>query len=783
MYVKAIKKFCREYGYLLLLELLLLVLFIPLFRKMPLSGLDTPGHLHALTLLTRDFLPSGYFQGYDHAFFGGYPLFVSYAPLPFLILASIHTVFRFIPLFYLLRIFALVLVFLFPPLFYLFLKAFFGRKFARRGVLFSSFFLFYPKVYAFIGMGASSVFWAGLIPGFFGLLLLILFISSLEMYLEEGALFNFLLSILSLASLLLGHILSALLGLYFLGLQFLFNFNRRDKIKILQLLVITLAGFLISSFWLLPFILNLPFTSGSSSGISSHIADPFLLLYPLKPPVEATFIEFLYSYNWWSLFLLILSGIGLYYLVINNSWKLVSAFSILYLFVTRNILSTLFTLSIHYQRFLPFLFILMLAFAVYGFEQLHSLLSRRGKFLLFCLLFLCIMHQMLAYLSNAPVVHWSWDDYPMYTESRELTRRLSNKAIRSLFIQVPPDVAMLDLGSTHRLDHLISRETGIPVVLGLYAESATLTPYIMSLTEAFTRGDSQAWGDVALRSISFFYNRPLEYYLRRFSYLGISHILVYSNSIARALSLAGYSAEQVTPNFTLFETSKGSADKEDLSPLGVFVDMGGSPTFKDVALASFVGENTYSISLVEFPYNIKALRQSSLFEYTDFIIVSLPHSISSAMCNELKSSFSVPLYCISEDSFFSLTRDSPYKSQFPHSWLQLYDFLENVPSKEQAVGVLSSLVKSFRTLEVLGHGAIRIKMGYSPLWKIENCAGCELYRVSPSHVLLIIPGAMDVRVDLTFHASSRPLVLLSLSGLIVVVLGYFVLKKYVFLHD
>lgn len=106
MYVKAIKKFCREYGYLLLLELLLLVLFIPLFRKMPLSGLDTPGHLHALTLLTRDFLPSGYFQGYDHAFFGGYPLFVSYAPLPFLILASIHTVFRFIPLFYLLRIFA-----------------------------------------------------------------------------------------------------------------------------------------------------------------------------------------------------------------------------------------------------------------------------------------------------------------------------------------------------------------------------------------------------------------------------------------------------------------------------------------------------------------------------------------------------------------------------------------------------------------------------------------------------------------------------------------------------
>lgn len=240
---------------LVLITIFLITYFEPkyLFSKTITTGGDTASHYHTAKYLKEVLLPKGKIIGWDQGNYAGFPLFQFYFPLPFLIMVLFSLV---IPLQIAFKIVTVLGMFLLPICTYFSLRL---LKYTFPTPIFGAI-LTLP----FLFMEANSM-WGGNITstlaGEFafslGFALSILFI---------GSLYN---GILSGKHAIKNAILIALIGfshgytLLFSGLASLFFLiTTEDFLKKLKYLFkVHVLGFLLMGLWIVPLIVNLPYTT------------------------------------------------------------------------------------------------------------------------------------------------------------------------------------------------------------------------------------------------------------------------------------------------------------------------------------------------------------------------------------------------------------------------------------------------------------------------------------------------------------------------------------------
>jgi hypothetical protein len=238
---------------LILIFFFLLGYFEPdlLLLKTTINGGDTGSHYPTAAYLKEVLLPKGKIMGWDPGNYAGYPLFYHYFPLAFLLMAALNL---FISMEVSFKIISVLGIFLLPLFTYLALR-FMKYKFPIPiiGAVFSLPFLF--------NQGNSM--WGGNIPsalaGEFcyslGFALAFLFFGSLYRGVSEKKylVFNALLVFLIGFSHAYTFIFCLILGMFFV----IDNF--RNNLK--YLIGVYGLGFLFLSFWLLPVVANLAYTT------------------------------------------------------------------------------------------------------------------------------------------------------------------------------------------------------------------------------------------------------------------------------------------------------------------------------------------------------------------------------------------------------------------------------------------------------------------------------------------------------------------------------------------
>ncbi len=148
------------------------VLF-PVLTEKYLSGWDLTSHFY-LTNNMLEFLKDFRITGYDAQWFGGYPVFTFYGPLPY-ILIVLPTLLSFgvISLNLSFNFFLFLLPFLFLFSVFYTSRIWFGNKIGPYSLLFGIFFLFAEKEHAHFGLGINAEIYLGLFASIFAITLMI----------------------------------------------------------------------------------------------------------------------------------------------------------------------------------------------------------------------------------------------------------------------------------------------------------------------------------------------------------------------------------------------------------------------------------------------------------------------------------------------------------------------------------------------------------------------------------------------------------------------------------
>jgi hypothetical protein len=249
---------------LTLMVVFLLDYFDPrlLFLETTINGGDTGSHFPSAAHLTETLLPQGKIMGWMQGNYAGQPLFYHYFPLSFLLMAVLSC---FWPLTIAFKLVTVAGTFLLPPAVYVSFRLLrYSFPTPIMAAVLSLLFLF----------NEGNSMWGGNIPstlaGEFCESLGLVFVTLLIGAMHRGVLeqryaaLNAVLVFLSGIAHAFTLIFSAVVGAYF------FFSNPRRNVK--YLVTVYALAFLLLSFWLLPVLANLPYTTTFASRWSIHSA-------------------------------------------------------------------------------------------------------------------------------------------------------------------------------------------------------------------------------------------------------------------------------------------------------------------------------------------------------------------------------------------------------------------------------------------------------------------------------------------------------------------------------
>lgn len=725
--------------------LAMLFSFYGIFKNAALPGWDTPSHFFALSKMT-EYLFHGHITGYLNEWLGGIPLFQFYAPLYFIIVGGFWLLtFKLVPLFLLFRISIFILIFCFSVSFWYFLKSYFGRQVAMWGIPLSAVFIFYPKIYSVFGIGAGAAIWAGLITSMAGIIFVLLWLSFLEnLRKRPDSEIYFLLTALSIAGLILTHTLSFIAGLIFFGVYFIFNI--RDKKIVLRAPVTFFLGLGLSAFWFIPFIANNQLSSAEIRGAWDLTISPFYLLFPLKIPYL----------GFGSALLFVLAFAGLYLLIKERKFIAPLLFGgIVLFFIARTQFSLFFSeFTVHYQRFLPFIFIFILAGASYALNWLWQYWAEtapRRKAYLCLLVFFLVFDFFYTFDiktvisndtdSNRQPLLWQWNDFEYADEAKKLLVDLKElKDSERIFVQLPPTEGLGYLGSLHYFSSELPLQNNQSIINGLYVESSPLTPYIMPVIDALTSGQVQAYGDMRLQLVRPFYEQDFKIHLARLKKFGVNYVVAYSPGFAVKLEGTGEALKVGgTEHFKIYKISGAYplAYGAKFKP-AIYLNLGGGPSFRDLSMALFAGEKTFDYPVAEGKYKISHLNKDLLNDFSVIIVggKNLDEGDIKAL-NDLGH----PLVILNNFETISKLRKTAYKN-WPSGWAELMSAMEANMSNFiiEDPGALNIEEYSGEKIRISGQGPVIINGGYFPYWQYESCATCKVWRVTPDQMLIFADG-------------------------------------------
>jgi hypothetical protein len=469
-------------------------------------------------------------------------------------------------------------------------------------------------------------------------------------------------------------------------------------------------------------------------------------------------------------------------------------------------------MTVHFYRFSPVLFFLsvsMSAFALDFFQKTFIRNKKQNVILIFLCIALVLHGQMTfsreansldpqntnTYYSKIPM-NWSYADYPYYTEGQEVLSRLAKRTdAQKILIVVPADILAGYLGSPHYFDSMIPMKNGQNDILGLYAESSPLTPFIMPTIRALGENKVLSWGENQLSLTSDFINQPYETHLGRIFDIGVNYIISSDLSItAKLLKSQMVTLEDSTEHFFIFKAKKSSPDvfTPRILPFAYIRGTNGIE-FREIGKAVYAGKTTYDIpvlnlknsSIEEFsrettPESFSGLIFSgekidsntlSLLEKINVPVVVISNSVSDEDVAAHPSLRFITIFESLEENFVSVHRNPAY------GWRLLHNELESLSIKnETSTPVLVSFSSKKMTIETDTRFSI-LNIGYSPYWKIKNCDTCRIFEVSPARIAIEGTGIIEIAYD-TSDTASRTGNYISIASLVLLTgIGFFWKKK------
>lgn len=459
---------------------ILIFLIIPFALKNNLTSWDTAG-LYFSAFYQKEYLFPKVI-GWNPYFFLGYPQHAFYPPLYAYLTSILSFVF---PLSFSFKLLFAFFVLLLPISFYFFVRSF-GLSRLKSGVamlLMSSFLFLFPK--DFYGGNMHATFEIGLIAHVQGMALFFFYWGLIERRknttCEKKEKIYALFSALVLSAIVLSHILGAFASALLIFSYFLISLSnlKENKRFIGFLFLHSFWAFLLVSFWAIPFLVKIRFSS------SYPIGDiPFATILFL---ISVVFLIFLFLKRKFSVLPLVTFILfGLFFCLIGRILQIPIHF---------------YRLTLFFLVLLPVMFLVFLEKDDFFVLSLFTLL---GVFLI---------------LTSTPINVKG----PENVSFLPLKENLSGERI---FVFAPYHKEP----SPHALQHLVPLTYNIYGVRGLYVESARHARYVFDLENQLEPGDSIVWGNYLDRGLISDDPHVIEKILPyQFSVLGVNYIVAPRN--------------------------------------------------------------------------------------------------------------------------------------------------------------------------------------------------------------------------------------------------------------
>lgn len=330
----------------------------PLLINSVLIGWDLPAHYYLADQMLN-YLQEFRISGYDLYGFAGYPMFTFYNPLPYIIVCFLHLLsFKFLSLYLSFNIILFILPFLYLVSVYYASTSFFNdKKISLASLLFGFLSLF---LLGNNGLGIASEINVGLFLNAFAWPLMLFLLGTIEQLRQKKSIKYLIWSIILFSALILSHIFTALFFCFIFLIYTIFYLKQTWK----QFFIIGFSAAILTSFWWVPFILNIGYTSAQGV-VSTNNMDPIFSIFP----------RFLFG-----IFLFIFSLIGISRLIDRKLYFFPAIFIISILFIPRDIINSLINLPIHYYRFVSGVAVINVFISAYGFIYLMEWIGSWGIF-------------------------------------------------------------------------------------------------------------------------------------------------------------------------------------------------------------------------------------------------------------------------------------------------------------------------------------------------------------------------------------------------------------------
>jgi len=717
-----------------------------------------------------DFLKDFQLSGYDPEWYAGYPAFVLYPPLFYMLVALLSLLSGgIVPLSLSFNLTQFLLVPTFLGSLYFCTLQWLGKRVAAVGVLLGIFYLCLPPHFAHSGNGLAAALQIGFLPNFLGYVELLLLLGTLKGPLNFR---KFASAAILLAALILTHQLTAVFALGAIALLIMMQSHKEAR----KTICVLLFGLVLSSWWWVPSLDGTWIGSGEVIGLQMEFPDPLLVIYPeltfgsLHGLLDAGWREalwhapdsigsrFIYAVCYVLKFFpytacLLLCGhiAGLSALIRGKQWYLPTLFIVSLLILPRAYLAQLFVMPLHYYRFLQPIYLLALLIAARGLVEIYDFVKVKWvrlplKFAVVCATaFTAFVRFDLHNAAPTDSVrqgtfHLFLDEYPHYRQALRMMEYLKSLHPRGRVLDEGAQSNWFALGSPHFFTALLPLNYQIPVAGGLMVESSFLAGFINST--AYKESDKLRWGRRALWNNPRFPVQSLESMMQRLSYMGTEYIVVSSRRYMRALS--GTRTVEIIKQFGRFALFKIKLPRSSLTLVNrpfYYVDEG--MTFREFSEAWFIEPTLLPLPVVTHPFKLfNDLPDKEKDAFAGIIIGKGRKSVLLEKEFALWKTLGKPVIAL---------------DAIPGASVPLNDFMTFLPNftthaeGKSLGGYLRSLgyddLKAKERIElrvdgpekmiIRGNGGILLKYGYSPRWE---SSGGEVFLATPGFLFTIVDG-------------------------------------------
>lgn len=329
----------------IIISVILIYVLNPILTNQILIGWDLPAHYYLVEQMLY-LLEQGKISAFNIYGFAGYPIFTFYNPLPYLIVCLVYLLsFKALPLAFCFNFVLFLLPFFFLISIYYTAQVFFNDKRITQASLIFGFLTLF--LIGNNGLGLTSQMNVGLFLNAFACPIMIFLFGTLEKNRQTKNKKYLVWSIILFSILVLSHIFTALFFCFVFLIYAFFYFRQNWK----QLFLFGLCSAILTSFWWVPFLLNIGYTSAQNIVTTTGV-DPFYSVFP----------KFLFGF-----FLFVFSILGLIRLINQKSYFLPTLFIASFLLIPRDVINYLIKLPIHYYRFVSDVAIVNIFISACGF--------------------------------------------------------------------------------------------------------------------------------------------------------------------------------------------------------------------------------------------------------------------------------------------------------------------------------------------------------------------------------------------------------------------------------